>query len=116
MSGADHGSELAGRLLAAPDHEPHPAPLRGGPAYGTDTEEILDGYADALSLTDVRQLAYALDHGEPVTIEYMAASGSRTVRTVSDLEMDPPYLYGYCHLREDERVFSLSRVQSVLPG
>ncbi|URM89615.1 helicase-associated domain-containing protein [Streptomyces sp. MRC013] len=108
-------ADLAGRLLAAPDREPHPDPLRGGPAYGTATEEILDGYAKGLTLTDVRQLAHALDAGEPVTIEYVAASGNRTVRTVSDLEMDPPLLYAYCHLREDDRVFTLSRIQSVLP-
>lgn len=108
-------ADLAGRLLAAPDHEPHPNPPRGGPAYGTATEEILDGYAKGLTLTDVRQLAHALDAGEPVTIEYVAASGNRTVRTVSDLEMDPPLLYAYCHLREDDRVFTLSRIQSVLP-
>ncbi|MCP9944594.1 hypothetical protein LUX12_07040 [Streptomyces somaliensis] len=109
------GADLVGRLLAAPDHEPHPNPMGGGPAYGTGTEEILDDYAEGLTLADVRQLAHALDTGEPITIEYVAASGGRTVRTVSDLEMAPPLLYGYCHLREDERVFTLSRIQSVLP-
>lgn len=107
--------ELAALLLAAPDHAPHPVP-GNGEAYGTDTEEILDGHATALPLTDVRQLAYAIDKNEPVTIEYVAASGSRTIRTLSDLEFDPPYLYAYCHLREDDRVFNLSRIQSVLPA
>lgn len=64
----------------------------------------------------MRQLAYAIDEGEPITIEYIAASGGRTVRTVSELDFDPPYLYGYCHLRQDNRVFTLSRIQAVLPA
>ncbi|UQA91873.1 helicase-associated domain-containing protein [Streptomyces halobius] len=108
------GPGLAARLLAAPDHAPHPDPTRGIP-YRTDTEEILDGWAKALTLTDVRQLAHAIDNGEPVTIEYIAASGNRTIRTVSELDFEPPHLYAYCHLRGDDRVFTLSHIQSVLP-
>ncbi|MFD5058161.1 MULTISPECIES: helicase C-terminal domain-containing protein [unclassified Streptomyces] len=108
-------ADLAARLLAAPDHAPQPCPGTGVP-YGTDTEEILDGSTDALPLADVRQLAYAIDEGEPITIEYVAASGGRTVRTVSELDVDPPYLYGYCHLRQDNRVFTLSRIRTVLPA
>ncbi|MDF6045630.1 helicase-associated domain-containing protein [Streptomyces sp. JH14] len=112
---AGRSADLAARLLAAPDHAPQPCPGAGVP-YGSDTEEILDGTTDALPLADVRQLAYAIDEGEPITIEYIAASGSRTVRTVSELDFDPPYLYGYCHLRQDNRVFALSRIQAVLPA
>ncbi|MFF4605047.1 helicase-associated domain-containing protein [Streptomyces sp. NPDC001339] len=105
---------LALRLLSAPDHEPHPDPVRGVP-FRTDTEEILAGYAKALNLTDLRQLAHAIHEHEPITLEYLAASGNRTVRTVSELELDPPLLSAYCHLREDLRVFTLSRIQAVLP-
>ncbi|MET7855955.1 helicase-associated domain-containing protein [Streptomyces sp. NPDC005318] len=112
---AGRTADLAARLLAAPDHAPQPCPDAGVP-YGSDTEEILDGSTDVLTLADVRQLAYAIDEGEPITIEYIAASGSRTVRTVSELDFDPPYLYGYCHLRQDNRVFALSRIQAVLPA
>ncbi|MGI5444567.1 hypothetical protein ACQEVM_02245 [Streptomyces sp. CA-243310] len=46
---------------------------------------------------------------------YVAASGSRTVRTLSNLALDPPYLEAWCHLRNAERVFTLSRVQGVMP-
>ncbi|MFD7446916.1 helicase-associated domain-containing protein [Streptomyces sp. NPDC059909] len=108
-------SDLPDRLLLAPDREPHPAPDRGIP-FGSDTEEILAGCAKALTLTDIRQLAHAIHEGEPITIEYIAASGSRTVRTVSGMDFDPPHLYAYCHLREDERVFTLSGIQAVLPA
>ncbi|MFC4517616.1 helicase-associated domain-containing protein [Streptomyces ehimensis] len=106
---------LAARLQATPPTTPQPDPHNGVP-FGSDTEEIIAGYARQLSLTDVRQLAYAVDEGQAVTIEYVAASGNRTVRTVSELELDPPYLYAWCHLRDDERVFTLSRVHGVMPA
>ncbi|WP_323180409.1 WYL domain-containing protein [Streptomyces sp. NBC_00102] len=30
--------------------------------------------------------------------------------------LDPPYLYAWCHLRDDERVFTLSRIHGIMPG
>ncbi|MGY1496510.1 helicase C-terminal domain-containing protein [Streptomyces sp. QTS52] len=108
-------SALAVRLRAAPTFAPDPDPGNGVP-FGTDTEEIIAGYAHLLSFADVRQLAHAIDEGRAVTIEYVAASGSRTVRTLSEIDYDPPYLYAWCHLRDDERVFTLSRIQGVMPA
>jgi hypothetical protein len=105
---------LAARLLKAPVSPPEPAPPAGGAAFATDTEEIVAGWAKRLPYSDVRQLAHAIDTGEPVTVEYVAASGSRTVRTLSRLVLDPPYLEAWCHLRDDERVFTLSRLESVM--
>ncbi|WP_328394952.1 helicase C-terminal domain-containing protein [Streptomyces sp. NBC_00390] len=107
--------DLAARLLAAPDRLPDPDPDRGIP-FQTDTEEILAGYAKGLTLTDVRQLAHAIHESEPITIEYVAASGSRTIRTVSDIDFDPPVISAYCHLREDERTFSISGIEGVQPA
>ncbi|MFI6442741.1 helicase-associated domain-containing protein [Streptomyces sp. NPDC050759] len=110
---------LAARLLAAPLTIPDPAPFDGGAPFATDTEEIVAGWAKLLPYSDVRQLAHAIDAGEAVTVEYVATSGNRTVRTLSSLLLDPPYLEAWCHLREAERVFTLSRihgVMSVLPG
>ncbi|MBC9719120.1 helicase-associated domain-containing protein [Streptomyces sp. TRM66268-LWL] len=106
---------LATRLLAAPPTLPDPAPLEGGVPFGTDTEEIVAGWAKRLPYSDVRQLAHAIDTSEAITVEYVATSGSRTVRTLSRLTLDPPYLEGWCHLREAERVFTLSRIHSVMP-
>nr|WP_306457890.1 helicase-associated domain-containing protein [Streptomyces sp. SA15] len=108
-------SSLATRLRAAPPTTPEPDPGNGIP-FDTDTEEIVAGYARLLSLADVRQLAHAIDEGRPITIEYVAASGNRTVRTLSELDLDPPHLYAWCHLRDDERVFTLSRIHGVMPG
>ncbi|MEW2300330.1 helicase-associated domain-containing protein [Streptomyces sp. NPDC006655] len=105
---------LASRLLAAPPTPPEPAPFDGGPPFATDTEEIVAGWAKHLPYSDVRQLAHAIDADAPITVDYVATSGNRTVRTLSRLELDPPYLEAWCHLREDMRVFTLSRIQGVM--
>ncbi|MFF4820574.1 helicase C-terminal domain-containing protein [Kitasatospora sp. NPDC001309] len=106
---------LAARLRAAPQDGAEPAPDDGRP-YAGDTEEIIARNARHLTFTDVRQLAHAVDHGQAVTIEYVATSGNTTVRTLSRLALDAPYLNAWCHLREDERVFTLSRIHGVMPG
>ncbi|MEU4212204.1 helicase-associated domain-containing protein [Streptomyces sp. NPDC026206] len=106
---------LATRLKAAPPATPQPDPDYGVP-FDSDIEEIIAGSARQLSLTDVRQLAHAVIESQAVTIEYVAASGSRTVRTLSELDLDAPYLYAWCHLRDDERVFTLSRIHGVMPA
>ncbi|MEU9042551.1 MULTISPECIES: helicase C-terminal domain-containing protein [unclassified Kitasatospora] len=108
-------SALATRLQAAPQEVPEPDPWDGRP-YGSDTEEIIAGAARNLSFTDVRQLAHAVNEGQTITIEYIAASGSATVRTLSRLELDEPYLHAWCHLRDDERMFTLSRIHGVMPA
>ncbi|MFC8277963.1 helicase C-terminal domain-containing protein [Streptomyces sp. NPDC057271] len=114
-SAAFDPSALATRLLAAPATAPEPAPFEGGVPFATDTEEIVAGWTKRLPYTDVRQLAHAIDAGQAITVEYVAASGNRTVRTLSRLELDPPHLEAWCHLREDERVFTLSRIHGVMP-
>lgn len=107
---------LAARLLTAPPTTPDPDLFGSGVPFGTDTEEIVAGYAKQLSYTDVRQLAHAVDTGTPITVEYVATSGNRTVRTLSRLELDPPYVEAWCHLRDAERVFTLSRIHGVMPS
>ncbi|WP_244165205.1 helicase-associated domain-containing protein [Streptomyces silaceus] len=109
-------SALAARLRDASPTVPDPDPFGTGVPYGTDTEEIVAGYAKNLTYSDVRQLAHAVDAGTAITVEYVAASGNRTVRTLSELDLDPPHLYAWCHLREDERVFTLSRILGVMPA
>jgi hypothetical protein len=106
---------LATQLLAAPPTTPEPAPFDGGVPFATDTEEIVAGWAKRLPYSDIRQLAHAIDAGQAITVEYVATSGSRTVRTLSRLALDPPYLEAWCHLREAERVFTLSRIHGVMP-
>ncbi|MGW3231309.1 helicase C-terminal domain-containing protein [Kitasatospora sp. NPDC001095] len=106
---------LAVRLRGAPQDIPEPDPWDDRP-YDSDTEEIIAGHARNLSFTDVRQLAHAVNDGQAVTIEYVATSGSATVRTLSRLELDAPYLHAWCHLRNDERMFTISRIHGVMPA
>ncbi|MFJ9774399.1 helicase-associated domain-containing protein [Kitasatospora sp. NPDC101157] len=106
---------LAARLRDAPQDIAEPDPYDGRP-YASDTEEIIAGYARNLTFTDVRQLAHAVDERRAVTIEYVATSGNATVRTLSGLELDAPYLNAWCHLREDARVFTISRIHGVMPA
>ncbi|ARP71334.1 hypothetical protein LK07_17825 [Streptomyces pluripotens] len=109
-------STLAAQLLAAPPTTCEPASSDGRGPFTTETEEIVAGWAKRLVYSDIRQLAYAIDAGQAVTVEYVASSGNRTVRTLSGLMLDPPYLEAWCHLRDAERVFTLSRIHGVMPG
>ncbi|WP_230423652.1 helicase-associated domain-containing protein [Streptomyces radicis] len=101
---------VAARLRSSSSHAPDP-----DPAAGTDTEDVVARHARSLSAADIRQLAHAIDENGSVTIHYTAASGSRTVRTLSELALDPPFLEAWCHLRDAERVFTLSRINEVMP-
>ncbi|MGW3955073.1 helicase C-terminal domain-containing protein [Streptomyces sp. NPDC004752] len=110
---------LAAQLLAASptasaSTAPASAPSDGGVPFATGTEEVVAGWAKRLPHSDIRQLAHAIDAGQAITVEYVATSGNRTVRTLSRLALDPPYLEAWCHLRDAERVFTLSRIHSVM--
>ncbi|WP_405855780.1 helicase C-terminal domain-containing protein [Streptomyces sp. NBC_00090] len=114
-SAAVDSCAMAARLLTAPLTAPEPDPFGTGGPFHTDTEEIVAGYAKQLTYTDVRQLAHAIDAGTAIRVAYVAASGSPTVRTLSRLDLDPPYLEAWCHLRDAERAFTLSRIHEVMP-
>jgi hypothetical protein len=100
--------KLATHLVATPDAPPQPNPSKGTLA------EL--GNAVAVPPSGRRLLAHAIDRGEPVEIDYINAAGNRTTRVIEDMVLDGPYLIGWCTLRQDERVFSLSRIQAVRTG
>jgi len=76
------------------------------------TETLLGEFAADLDYVAIRQLAHAVDENLPVRIEYEAATGGYTSRVVSELQVQPPFLVGWCHLRDAERMFTLARIQS----
>ena len=78
----------------------------------TLTEILISEFAASLDTAHIRQLAHALDENVPVRIEYEAATGGNTTRVVSELQLQPPFLVGWCHLRDAERMFTLARIQS----
>ena len=63
-----------------------------------------------LSTDEVHQLAHAIDTGGPVVIGYESGSGARTRRMISMAQLVGTTLVAWCHLRNDERYFSVQGV------
>jgi hypothetical protein len=110
---------LAKTLLAAPlpdpDRLPDGASGPGAARPGDDPQETIGQRAPQLSRFQVRLLAHALEHGTPVRIEYTNAQGNSSARVIEPLDIDGHLLEAWCHLRDDERVFALDRIESVAP-
>jgi hypothetical protein len=100
--------DLAAELLAG-------ATARRRDEEVSDVEAMIDAFGQHLDVVERRQLAFAADHHVPVTITYTSSTGGTTTRTISDIEMVNGLMYAWCHLREDERVFSVDRVRAVRP-
>jgi hypothetical protein len=81
----------------------------------TETEAAVEAFGVRIDPVQQRQLAFAIDQQLPVKITYQSASGGTTTRVISDIEMINGLLYAWCHLRNDDRVFSLDRIQAVAP-
>ncbi|WP_435172346.1 hypothetical protein [Actinacidiphila sp. bgisy145] len=104
---------LTASVLSVCAAEP-PARLKSG---GVGARELSrPGKAAPCDETDVPQLAHAADTGQVITIAYDPASGGHSVRSISELAVDPAWLRTWCHLRDDERVFTLPRIASVMPA
>lgn len=105
---------LARRLQNAPDtREPSQGEVDERTAQ---TAKALAVRAQQLTPSAIRRLASAIRFDQTVTIAYQSPSGDRTMRTLSELEFDPPFLYAWCHLSDGQQEFALSRIQDVLPA
>jgi hypothetical protein len=98
---------LASALLAGSGTAPAPA---------DDTEAVIRGQNKRLDTAEIHQLAHAIDHGDAVLIRYEAGNGAVSRRVISDITLLAGSLFAWCHLRNDERNFTLSRVLSVAPA
>jgi hypothetical protein len=105
--------DLAGALLAA---------ARTASIFRADagrepseTESMIDAFGVQLDPVERRQLAYAIEHQLPVQLTYQSASGGITSRVISDIELEGGLLHAWCHLRDDDRVFAIDRIQAVVP-
>ncbi|MGI5213917.1 helicase C-terminal domain-containing protein [Plantactinospora sp. CA-290183] len=115
--------ELAARLLAAaaPEPEPEPdghlAPVIALPlAAGTQVERAVRGHCGQLDPEEQRLLSTAIERGTPVKIDYRDSGGGFSSRLVEPIDLDGHLLTAWCHLRDDERMFVLDRIQAVGPG
>jgi hypothetical protein len=114
--------ELATALLAGPrpEDEPSavPAQRRPGavPADPDDPDSIISAFAPQLSTGEQRLLSYAVSHGTPVEIHYVNAEGSPSARVIEPLGVHGHLVEAWCHLRDEERVFALDRIEAVGPA
>jgi hypothetical protein len=104
---------LATRLLdgsaePVPEAVPDPVLIRS-----SMRDHIASG-APNLDPSEVDLLMTALETEEAVRIEYVDSSGRFSDRVVEPLELEgTQLLHAWCHLRDDERMFTLSRIWSV---
>jgi hypothetical protein len=109
----------AGQATSAADHRPGElaAQLLRGPGSDAESEtptaDLLSTLTRSLSVPEIRQLAHAIDTKSRVWIDYAAATGGATRRVIGQPELIGSSLYAWCEQRADERIFSVSRIQSV---
>lgn len=96
--------QLAGRLLQGANRKTK---------RETPTEKLLSSLTRSLSIPEIRQLAHAVDTKSRVRIDYVAASGGVSSRVIREPELIGGSLYAWCELRSDDRIFTVTRIQSV---
>jgi hypothetical protein len=99
---------LANRLLAAPRST--------APAQTPWLLRELRARAPQLPLGQLALLSTALEKGGRVAVTYRAASGAVTERVIRDPELVGSLIEAWCELRDDERMFTVSRLLSVAPA
>jgi hypothetical protein len=87
----------------------------GLPAPSSEIAHELALSAAQLSAVEIDWLVAAVEDGGRVRIEYRSSAGALTRRVIDDPDLDGGLLYAWCELRQDERVFSPSRILSVAP-
>ena len=100
------------------DREPDLAAGAGGDPDGGELDlaaELAD-LAGHLAPGERRLLAHAIETEDAITIGYTNAQGDHTTRVIDSVELDGAHLIAWCHLRDDERMFSLRRIDTVAPA
>lgn len=82
----------------------------------TDYEQEVRSVATALDDAQARLLAHAIEHGTPVVIDYLSASGRLTRRIIEPLGLFFDAVQAWCRMRNAERVFRLDRIRAVTPA
>lgn len=92
--------------------------LRGAPAP-PPTEDFTHLHPDEVPYLDGSQVAvlsHAIAHRLPVRIDYVNAAGNPSSRVVEPRWKLLGTLVAYCHDKQDERNFTLDRIQAVSPA
>jgi hypothetical protein len=97
-------AEVVRRLRVTPDHA------------DSTTMVSLAQLNGRLSADELDLLAHALDHQEPVHITYRVTSGTVTERAITPTRLMHRWLISWCHLRNDDREFTVSSILAVRPA
>ncbi len=103
---------LATMLLAAPPRAHSARPDQDD----NPTRAMVAASARVLNPAEQELLAFAIDGGYPVRIGYINAAGNHSSRVIEPEALEGEALVAWCRLREDGRVFRLSRITSVAPA
>lgn len=79
------------------------------------TEAAIAAGAKKLATTHARLLAHAIETGAAVEVVYLSSTSTATERTLSEIELVGGAISAWCHLREDQRWFSLDGLRAVRP-
>ncbi|HSV64902.1 MAG TPA: helicase-associated domain-containing protein [Mycobacteriales bacterium] len=107
----DELGALARTLLDQPD-----TVLAVADSGGSTTLAVIRTYARHLVDVECRILAHAVEHGGPVTIDYVNQNGAHSRRVVEGATLSGTTLFAWCQLRQDDRMFSLGRIRAVSAG
>jgi hypothetical protein len=106
-SGQPEPAELARTLLGRPDQAAGPR---------SRSLPVIQAEAPQLTLGPARILAHAIDTGGPVRIDYVNQAGNVSSRVIESIELAGTSIFAWCRMRQDERMFNLSRILAVGPA
>jgi hypothetical protein len=77
---------------------------------------MIDFYATQLTPEERDLLGHAVEEGGLVRIEYTNADGQPSARVIEPLALHGKVVEAWCHLRDEERMFALDRIEAVTPA
>lgn len=96
--------EIAGELLAAgvPEH--------------VWSDDAVRRYGEHLTSEEISLLSEALESEKPIAITYLDQHDRGSRRVITPMDVVDGRVEAWCHLRDDERHFLISRIQHVEPA
>jgi hypothetical protein len=86
------------------------------PAEDGGTVQRLAQLNGGLAEAELRMLAHALEAGASVVISYQSKTGTHTTREIRPRSLYGRWLDSWCCLRQDQRDFTVARIEAVSPA
>ena len=80
-----------------------------------DTTDALTQLNPGLDEASLALLSYAVEHQSDVVITYRNQQGNRSVRAIRPERLYGRWLDSWCHLRNDQRDFTVANIEAVAP-